>query len=461
MRENTPLHVIWRRRWIVLACFLVFAAGTAVVSKLLPKTYVAHSTLLIAQRAEAQTFDSVQASQTVARSYADILDSPNIAQQVEALLGAGAPSYRSILGSASFQPIPDTQLLEIDVERRSAHQAQAIANAYATAFIAYAQQHLADTTKANVTVADAAALPRSPARPKPTLYTVIAAILGLALGLALAFVRERFDRRLRTPEDVESQFETPVLARVPVRGRSHAAVVAFDESFRVLRTNLQFAGVEGDLSSLAVVSGKEGEGKTTTVAALARASSEIGLRVIAVEGDLRRPALYKMLRGEGAGGEWRGLSSYLIGAAELEEVIHPTTSENLWVIPCGPLPPSPWALLESPRARSLMQDLRPHADIVVVDAPPMGVGADAAVIADWVDGVIVVVDLSKATDRSVRDSLRQLQTAKSRILGLVLNKDRTARSSSYEYYMTAAADGKGTGRRKVRGDERRAGSFTG
>jgi capsular exopolysaccharide synthesis family protein len=161
-----------------------------------------------------------------------------------------------------------------------------------------------------------------------------------------------------------------------------------------------------------------------------------------------------MLTGQGSGVEWRGLSSYLVGAVPLEEAIHPIDIPNVSVIPSGPLPPSPWALLESPRGRSLVEDLRPYADIVLVDAPPLGVGADASVIADWVDGVVIVVDLAKATDRSLKESLRQLSGAKSRLLGLVLNRDRTARVSSYDYYMSAGVEGEKTAPRRGGSDGR-------
>jgi capsular exopolysaccharide synthesis family protein len=438
MRDTTPLHVIWRRRWIIIVVFLVFAGGTAIASRLLPKVYITHSTLLIAQRAENQTFDSVQASQTVARSYADIIDSPNIARDVSTRLG-GDPGYRSVLDATSFEPVPETQLLKINVEDRNPSVAKRIADAYADVFIAYAAANLQQTTKANVSLADAAPRPRQPARPKPTLYTLLAAILGLGLGLGLAFLRDRLDRRLRTPEDVEAQFDTPILTRVPVRGRSRVAATAFEEAYRLLRTNLQFAGVEGGVQSIAVVSGSDGEGKTTCVANLARSSSEIGLRVTVVEGDLRRPALQKVLLPEEDQPLWPGLSNYLIRAVSLDEALHRTDDENISIIPAGPLPPSPWALLESPRGRGLVPELRSRADtdLIVVDSPPFGVGADAAVITDWVDGVVVVVDLGKATDRTLREVLRQLEAAQAPVIGLVINRDRTARSSSYEYYLSA------------------------
>jgi capsular exopolysaccharide synthesis family protein len=428
---------MWRRKGVILATFLTFVVVTAVVSKTLDKVYSTHATLLITLPADQQTFDSVQASQALARSYADIIDSPNIAQRVANRLG-GDLTKQQVLDRASFEPVSETQLLEINAEDKDPSQAKQIADTYATVFIDYARQNLAETTKATISLADAAPRPTSAARPKPTLYTLIAAILGLALGIALAFLRERIDHRLRSSEDVELRFDRSVLGRVPRRGRTDASVTAFREAFRILRTNLQFAAGGERLRSIAITSGSEGEGKTTTAVQLAIASAELGHSVILIEADFRRPALQPELVPDQREPLRPGLSNYIVEAADLDEVVFPTGRPNIDLVPSGPLPPSPSALLESRRARDLVGSLLEQADLVIVDCPPLAIGADASVISSWVDGVVVVVDLASSTDRSVIGGLRQLEAVQARTLGLVLNRDREAEPSSYGYYMDAA-----------------------
>jgi succinoglycan biosynthesis transport protein ExoP len=439
VRTESPLDVIWRRKGVIIATFLAFVVTTAVVSKSLEKVYSTHSTLLIALQADNQSFDSVQASQALARSYADIINSPNVAQLVSGRLG-GDVSKEDILDKASFEPVAETQLLEVTAEDPDPRRAKAIADAYASVFIEYARENLADTTKATITLADSAPLPDSPARPKPTLYTLIAAILGLALGLALAFLRDRVDHRLRTSEDVEGRFDRPVLARVPRRGRSDASITAFKEANRILRTNLQFASTEGPLRSIAITSGRAGEGKTTTVANLAIALAEIGRRVLVVEADFRRPALQRELVPDRREPMRPGFSNYLVEAVSLDDVIVPTPSPGIDLIPAGPLPPSPSALLESRRGLTAVSDLLERADIVLFDCPPLNVGADASVIAGWADGTIVVVDLATSTDQTVRDALRQLDAVQATVTGLVINHDRAAAPSSYDYYLSAETE---------------------
>jgi polysaccharide biosynthesis transport protein len=443
MRNDSPLAVFWRRKSIIVGVFLAFVVTTAVISKTLDKVYSAKSTLLIALPKNQQTFDSVQASQALARSYAEIIDSPRISRMVaDDLAIRGIRKEPTDLGKHSdFEPIPETQLLKITAEDRNATVASEMANSYARVFTDYVENpgksDLKENTGASVTVADEATAPRSPARPKPTLYVTLASILGLALGLALAFLRDHLDHRLRTSHDVESQFDKPVLARVPRRGRSETSISAFREAHRVLRTNLQFAAGETRLRSVVVTSGREEEGKTTTVTQLALASAEVGLRVLVVEGDFRRPGLQRELMKDREEPLRPGFSNYLVEAASLNEVIFPTGRPNIDIVPAGPLPPSPSALLESRRGQRAVSDFLTEADFVIVDCPPLNIGADASVVSGWVDGVIVVVDLGTSTDQTVRDALRQLDAVQANVLGLVLNRDRSAEPSSYDYYLTA------------------------
>lgn len=433
MRSESPLQVFIRRKWIIIGTLVVFVGVTAIVSKTLDKVYSTHSTLLVALSDARQSFDSVQASQAIARSYADIIDSPNIAQLVADRVDSGL-TKEQIGSNTSFEPVPQTQLLKITAENHDPKRAKDIADAYAVVFIDYARTHLAKTTGASISLADAAPLPKSPARPKPTLYSLVAALLGLVIGSALAFLVERLDRRLRAPEDVEAQFDVPVLARVPRRGRSQQSNVAFKEAMRILRTNLQFANAEGPLRSIAITSGREGEGKTTLVANLAVATAEVGLDALVVEADLRRPALQReMLPGQPTPLR-PGLSNYLVEAAPVEHVIFPAGRPSIDIVPSGPLPPSPSALLESRRGRTAMEDFTRRYDLVLIDCPPLSIGADASVISGWVDGVIVVVDLHGSTDQSVRQALRQLDAVQAPVIGLVLNRDKSAESSSYDYY---------------------------
>jgi tyrosine-protein kinase len=433
MRDDSPLAVIWRRKLIIVVTFLVFVVTAAVVSKSLDKVYSTHATLLVALQSDEPTFDSVQASQAFARSFADIIDSPNMANLVDQQL-ADERTRTDLLEATSFDPVSETQLLEIQAEDPTPEGAKEIADAYSTVFLDYAAKNLTPTTKATVSLADAAPLPRSAARPKPTLYTLLAAIVGLAAALGLAFLWDRLDRRLRTSEDVEARFDRPVLGRIPRRGRSERSIGAFREAFRVLRTNLQFATTAGMVQSVAITSGQAGEGKTTAAAELAVACAEIGMTVIAIEADFRRPGLQPALLPDVEEPLRPGLSNWLLEAASTQDVVHATAHPGVSIVPAGPLPPAPSALLESRRAHGGLSAFQEQADIVIVDCPPLGIGADASVIATWVEGVLMIVNLGGVTDTVVKDALRQLEAVRATVLGLLLNRDPSVETTSYYYY---------------------------
>jgi capsular exopolysaccharide synthesis family protein len=416
--------------------FLAFAVTAAVVSKNLDEVYSTHATLLVALEADEQTFDSVQASQAFARSFADIIDSPNIAGRVDREL-ADERDRNELLESTSFDPVSETQLLEVHAEDETPEGAKEIADTYSDVFLDYAERNLTPTTKATVSLADPAPFPRSPARPKPTLYTLLASIVGLAVALALAFLWDRLDRRLRDADDVEARFDRPVLGRIPRRGRSERSVNAFREAFRVLRTNLQFATPHGMARSVAITSAQAEEGKTTAASELAIACTEVGMTVIVIEADFRRPKLQRALLPDAEEPLRPGLSNYLLEAASIHDVVHPTPHARLAIVPAGPLPPAPAALLESRRGQGGLSSFQELADIVIVDSPPLGVGADASVIATWVEAVLLLVNLGSVTDNAVRDALRQLETVRAPVLGLLLNRDPGMESTSYYYYEAA------------------------
>jgi polysaccharide biosynthesis transport protein len=428
MRDGVPIAVLWRQRWLIVGVVAMFAVTAAAVSSRLQKVYATTDTLLVTVAADVQTFDTVQAAQAFTRSYADLVRSPNIARIVASRLGHGADP-KSLASAVSVEAVPETQLMKVTVEDPSPLRAKRIADAYASVFIDYVRRNLSAETTSSITSADRATVPDRPIRPRKALYVLVACILGLAAACALAFGRDRLDRRLRAAEDVEARIagNLPILGRIPERGRSDASVSAFRDAYQVLRKNLEFTRDSGSLRSIAVTSAGDREGKTTTVGQLARASAELGFRVLIVESDFRFPSMQSELAHDVGAGMRPGLSDYLDGSASVDEIINPVAHYGLSVIPAGIAPVSGSALLESGRAQQAVETFLTRADLVLVDCPPVNAGADASIVAHLVDGVIVVVDLKHATDQTVSAALRQLRTVRSAVLGLVINRDRHVR----------------------------------
>jgi Mrp family chromosome partitioning ATPase/capsular polysaccharide biosynthesis protein len=455
------LFVLWRRKGILILTFVLITASTAIVSKNLPRVYEATSTLWVSEEREAAAFDAVQAGEVLARTYARIADSRAIAERV----ADEAPFEITggvLLRDMAFEPVSETQLLRVTAENRSATRARLLANLYAEELIDYSRTELANASDSRIAVADVATTPTQPARPKPTLYTIVGALLALGVGVGLAFLAELVDRRIRRADELGELLDVPILAEVPIRSSNPAARVAFDETFRLLRTNLQFLG-RGDrpIRSLTVVSPSEGDGKSSVALNLAVSFAEAGQDVLLVEGDMRRPGLSRSLRpmrpeGEServtpedslatpvdrvAGGRGGGvhptvgLSTYLSESIGIRDVIFDTDIPHLRVIPAGLLPPNPSTLLDPQRCRMLLDEAMAQGGMVVIDTPPLSVGAEGSTLAASSDGALMVVDLRVSYRPVIKRAREQLDVLGAHVLGAVVNRvRRSAEVGAYAY----------------------------
>lgn len=199
------------------------------------------------------------------------------------------------------------------------------------------------------------------------------------------------------------------------------------EAYRTLRVNIQFSSVDQRVQMLAVTSAQAGEGKTTTVANLAIAMAEAGAHVIAVDADLRRPALHTAFGLDNDA----GLTTAVFSDGE-ELPLHDTPVPGLRVLTSGPLPPNPGELVSSKRMERILAGLRTQADVIVLDTPPAAALSDAATLATRSDGVILVVGAGRTRRDHARRAKEQLERVHARILGVVLTGVR-ADESLYTY----------------------------
>ena len=316
---------------------------------------------------------------------------------------------------------------------------------------------------ANVRLADEALVPSSPIRPDRPLDIAAGLLVGLILGVTLAFIRESLDRTLMTAEDIEREIAVPTLAVIPLgagsRGRyghyfSHNAQKAgkngnqaltilnapgsqMAESFRVLRTSILLSSAPQPPQVLLVASAHPSEGKTFASVNLALALAQRGSRVLLVDSDLRKPNVFKVLGL--SDGEGPGLSSFLTGGRDIDQALQAYTAvPNLWLLPPGPIPPNPAELLSSPAMERLVRDLRQRFEHIVFDSPPLLLVTDGILLSTLTDGVVLVVE-SGSTSRGALNRVRRiLDRAGANVLGAVLNKLANRvdgyYSSRYGYY---------------------------
>ncbi|MDG4658476.1 CpsD/CapB family tyrosine-protein kinase [Ectobacillus antri] len=201
------------------------------------------------------------------------------------------------------------------------------------------------------------------------------------------------------------------------------------EQYRNIRTNIQFAAVDGDIHSIVVTSSTPGEGKTTTAANLGVVFAQQGKQVIVVDADFRRPTLHTMFRSENT----FGLTTVLAKQATLAKCILQTEVENLKFLPSGAIPPNPAELLGSKTMDDVMAQLKETFDIIILDTPPLLAVTDAQVLSNKCDGTVLVVRSGKADKDSVLKVKAQLTNARAKLLGVVLNA-KAEETTPYYYY---------------------------
>jgi capsular exopolysaccharide synthesis family protein len=288
-----------------------------------------------------------------------------------------------------------------------------------------------------VTTVQPAVVPATPSSPNTSLNVALGTLLGLALGVGIGVLRTVLDTRVRTLHDIEQLTAAPLLGGIAFDpgAPKRPLIVHADprspraESFRSLRTNLQFLNIEGGPRAFVVSSAGPGEGKSTTTANLAIALAETGARVALVDGDLRLPRVADYMGIEGG----VGLTDVLIGRVELADALQKWGRGQLFVLSSGQVPPNPSELLGSAAMDHVLAALTEHFDYVLIDAPPLLLVTDAAVISKKTRGVILVAASGKTKKHDLTGAIRSLETAGGVLLGLVVTMLPTRGPDSYGY----------------------------
>lgn len=436
-----------RNRWrLIGACALLAIAAAAAFAALTTKTYQAHVRLFVStQDSAAGTAQSLQQgalfSQARVKSYADIVSTAPVTQPVVDQLGLRVTADQ--LGKKVKASAPlDTVLIDVTVSDASAVQAQAIANAVGTQFTRVVDDLERPVgggpSPVKVSVVQQATLPTAPVSPKRNLDLALGLIVGLAVGVGFAVLGETLDTSVKSPQEVQD-----------LAGAAALGIIAFDpdaerrplivevsphsprsEAFRQLRTNLQFVDAGNPLRSVVVTSALPREGKSTTTCNLAITLARAGVKVLLVEGDLRRPRIGRYL---GLPDSADGLTDVLIGRKTLDEAVTRYGEDGPYLLPAGPKPPNPAELLGGEPMRALMRELVTRFDLVLIDAPPLLPVTDAAILSTITSGVLFITRAGKTNREQVSRAIDSLKAVDGRVLGVVLNMVNPRGPQGYAY----------------------------
>lgn len=459
----TLLRLI-RRRWLTIlgTTLLLAAAAAALQSSRTPEYEGVAQVLFGEENLSDRVFNVDRGSTEPERDAATqvlLATSESVASAAAKVLKT--PDVDDLVRQVEVEPEENADVLRISARDPDATRAAAIANAFATAYVAFKTESETESLKAtigdlrtrieglgpdavgraeletqlqsllaiqSIAKGDARLISKAAAAENPsglgTLRTgIVGAVLGLTLGLMLAFLLESLDRRMKDLEDFEREYRSRVLAVVPERvftNRAGADHLAELEPFRILRSGLDLASVARPLEAIVVTSAVPGEGKTTVAVDLAHAIALAGRRVALIELDLRRPTFARHF----SLSDRTGVTTALVGRGDLDGLLqHPLPSlPSLEVLPAGPLPPNPAELLDSAALRDLLAELKRRGSMLIIDAPPLIPVADSHVLLrhPLVDGAIVVARAGVTSRDEVRRARAIMDGLAFDPLGLVI-----------------------------------------
>lgn len=428
---------------------------SAVVSLMIAPSYTSQTKLFVAIQSSGSVQELNQGNtftQARVQSYVETVRTAAVLQPTIDSLGLNeSPGELSKRVSASADV--KTVIITISATDPSPVKAAAIAQGLAESLVAVVDDLESPTeggsSPVKLSVVAPANAPSVASAPNTKVNVLSGLLIGLCIGLAFAVVRTAFDSRIRGENEIKR-----------VTDAAHLGAIAFDsdavkkplltqaahqspraESFRQIRTNLQFANVGSVKKSILVTSSIPGEGKSTTATNLAIAMAESGKSVVLVEADLRRPRVSEYLGLE----RNAGLTTALIGEADVFDVLQPWGTDDLNVLAAGQIPPNPSELLGSRAMVELLARLEASFDAVIIDAPPLLPVTDAAVLAPSVGGVVLVVGSSKAKVSDLERSTEALELVGANLLGIVTNflptKGPDAYTSAYYSYQSVSEKG--------------------
>ncbi|MBA2469220.1 MAG: polysaccharide biosynthesis tyrosine autokinase [Chloroflexia bacterium] len=297
------------------------------------------------------------------------------------------------------------------------------------------------STRVQVTVSDPATPPADPYAPRVAFYTLLGAFVGLLIALGAVALLEYMDNSVKADSDFQDLTGTPLLTTIGAipnlrPGGNQVYVVSEPrspsaEAIRMLRANLEFAAAGQAIASLAITSSSPGEGKSTVSANLAVVMAQAGLRTIMIDADLRKPTQHRIFSIPND----KGLTRLLTHPNDRwQDSATRVAVPNLWLIPSGPVPPNPADLLSIDAFPQLLKRIGADADIVILDTPPVLAVSDPLVVARNTDAVLLVARSGQTRRDALRHSAEALRQGSMRVLGIVLNQQRSKDGMGYYYY---------------------------
>lgn len=371
----------------------------------------------------------------------------NLVLGAETDLAASQANERNLLKLVSAAKVEAFQLTEKEIAyQKLQREAENDQRLYELVLKRFKELELSGLLRtSNVRVLDVALPNPAPVRPNTRSAVILFFLLGLMGGVALVVGLEFLDASVASRADVEERLGLSFIgAMPPLKAEDGAATDLFihrhprspaAEMCRAIRTNLLFMSPDKPFRRVVVSSAGPSEGKSTVVINLGMVMAQTGTRVLLMDTDMRRPRLHKAF---GVPDDM-GVSSLVVGEGSLERAIKSTDVPNLFVLPCGPLPPNPAELLHTRAFSELLGKLQERFDCILLDSPPLGPVSDALVLSKQADGILLVLKAGRTQREQAKRAIRSLRDVKAHVIGALLNHvdirgGKGSDYSTYNYY---------------------------
>jgi capsular exopolysaccharide synthesis family protein len=463
-----PFRVIWRRLWVIGMVAGVLTGVTVGFSLAQPPVYEASIKLLVGQeRGITQTPNDVMGLQQLTQTMVGGVTSRPVAEAVIRQQDLRMTTEEFLGEHLSAEQEPATQWIQVNYRDSSPERAARVANAIGDVFSKQVSEVSPSANAITATVWERAVVPDAPVSPNPVRNGLLALALGLVLGIGLAFLLEYLDDSWNSPEEMEHVSGAPTFGIIPgfresktqkevsaaqsllqtelrragrektdeLAGRLVTVLdptSAAAEAYRTLRTNLLYGTfVDEPAKVIVLTSPGPGEGKSTTCANLGVVLAQADKDTLILDCDFRKPVIHRFFGFRNL----HGLVDVLVGERKLQESWKEPV-EGLKVVTVGTIPPNPTELLGTRRVSELLASLRQEFDYVLVDAPPVGLVSDPAILATQGDGVLLVSDAQNTRKGSVRQAMRSLEAVGANVFGTVMNNVKASKGGYYHYGYT-------------------------
>ncbi|WIV12083.1 polysaccharide biosynthesis tyrosine autokinase [Proteiniborus sp. MB09-C3] len=431
-------YIIWKRLWIIILITILFLAASGLVSYfVLVPEYETFTTLMLGKQNMGVIsdgviqYDDLLVNQKLASTYGEIMKSKLVSNEVIENLGLNL-STDQLGKKTNVSLVKDTGIIKIVVDDKSPELAARIVNEIAEVF----KKNIANIMKIeNIQIIDKAEVPIKPVRPRPILNMAIAGALGFIISITVVTFLDYIDNTIKTAADVEKYLELPVIGMIPISSKQELIANStpkspVSEAYRTLRTNIQFSNVDENIKSIVITSSSSNEGKSTIISNLAITVAQTDKKILLIDTDLRKPRIHEIFGISNSDGITNILSENL----DYKAALISTGIGGLDILASGPIPPNPAELLGSKKMKDFLESVKDDYDMVLLDAPPVGLVTDATVLSAKCDGVMIVSAVGQSIINLAIDTKKLIQIVNGNILGVVMNKIPLKKGKYYNYH---------------------------